>query len=201
MLAYLQGQIIARDEQSVVLLAQDVGYQVYLSERDLQALPPEQSEQSFFIYQHVRENANILYGFPSWPDRKLFLALLGVSGVGPKMALAILSAHPAAEIVNIIYRGDTAGLNIGKKTAEKVVVELKDKIGRLFPDLIADKNAKATSWPAGQLEQGFLLEVRAALNALGYTARETEAILRKHQAALADIKSVEAAVTYLLKNM
>ena len=201
MIAYLQGQIIARDEQSVVLLAQDGGYQIYLSERDLRALPPEQSEQSFFIYQHIREDANVLYGFPGWPDRKLFMALLGVSGIGPKMAMTILAAHTAAEIVNIIYRGDTAGLNIGKKTAEKVVVELKDKIGKLFPELITDKNAKAASWPAGQLEQSFLLEIRAALNALGYTARETEDILRKHQAALADLKSVEAAVTYLLKNL
>ena len=183
------------------MLAQDVGYQIYLSERDLQALPPEQSEQSFFIYQHIREDANVLYGFPGWPDRKLFMALLSVSRIGPKMAMTILAAHTAAEIVNIIYRGDTAGLNIGKKTAEKVVVELKDKIGKLFPELITDKNAKAASWPAGQLEQGFLLEIRAALNALGYTARETEDILRKHQAALADLKSVEAAVTYLLKNL
>ncbi|MDR1324310.1 MAG: Holliday junction branch migration protein RuvA [Candidatus Margulisbacteria bacterium] len=201
MIAYLQGQIIARDEQSVVLLAQDVGYQIYLSERDLQALPPEQSEQNFFIYQHVREDVNVLYGFPDWPARKLFLVLLGVSGIGPKMALTILSAHTATEIVNIIYRGDTAGLNIGKKTAEKVVVELKDKIGKLFPALIADKNAKAASWAAVPLEQGFLLEVRAALNALGYTARETEEIIRKNQAALADLKSVEAAVTHLLKNL
>ncbi|MDR1453919.1 MAG: Holliday junction branch migration protein RuvA [Candidatus Margulisbacteria bacterium] len=201
MIAYLQGQIIARDEQSVVLLAQDVGYQIYLSERALQALPPEQTEQSFFIYQHIREDTNVLYGFSGWPERKLFLALLGVSGIGPKMAMTILAAHSAAELVNIIYRGDTAGLNIGKKTAEKVVVELKDKIGKFFPELLTDKNAKAAAWPAGQLEQGFLLEIRAALNALGYTARETEEILRKNQAALAGIKSVEAAVTYLLKNL
>ncbi|GBR76236.1 Holliday junction helicase RuvA [Candidatus Termititenax persephonae] len=201
MIAYLQGQIAARDEQSVVLVVGGVGYQVYLSERDLRAIPPERREQTFFIYQHVREDANVLYGFPSWQERKIFLALLSVSGIGPKMALTILAAHPAAEIVNIIYRGDTAGLSIGKKTAEKVVVELKDKIGKLFPELIMDKNAKAESWAVSQLEQGFLSEIRAALNALGYTLKETDDIIRRNQAALAALKSVEEAVTYLLKHL
>ena len=200
MIAYLQGQIVARDEQSVVLVVNDVGYQVYLSERVLQAIPPEQREQTFFIYQHIREDANVLYGFQSWQERKLFMALLGVSGVGPKAAMTVLSAHLAAEIVNLIYRGDAAALSVGKKTAEKIVVELKDKIGKIFPELITDKNNRSAPLSVN-IEQTFLLEIRSALNALGYTARETDDIIRKNQTALTELKSIEEAVTYLLKNL
>lgn len=199
MIAYLQGQIIARDEQSVVLVVNDIGYQVYLNERALQAIPPEQREQTFFIYQHIREDANVLYGFPNWQERKLFMSLLSVSGVGPKMAMTVLSARPAAEIVNLIYRGDAA-LGIGKKTAEKIVVELKDKIGRIFPELITDKNNRSAPLSVN-IEQTFLLEIRSALNALGYTAKETDDIIRKNQAALTELKSIEDAVTHLLKNL
>jgi len=201
MIAYLQGQIIARDEQSIVLNVNGVGYQVFLSEHDLQALPPENGEQTFYIYQHIREDANTLFGFTNWQGRKLFVALLSVSGIGPKMAMSILAKHSAAELVGIIYRGDATGLSIGKKTAEKVILELKDKIAKIFPDLLMNKNDRVLS-PVSAIRSGdFFTEIKAALTALGYTTREIEELLHRHQIALAESDSVEKAITYLLKQL
>ncbi|MDR1997869.1 MAG: Holliday junction branch migration protein RuvA [Candidatus Margulisbacteria bacterium] len=201
MIAYLRGHIIARDEQSVVLDVQGVGYQVYLSERGLQGLALDKREQAFYIYQHIREDANVLYGFREWQERKLFLTMLAVSGVGPKMALTVLARHSPAETVNLIYRGDAAGLGLGKKTAEKIVLELKDKIAVLFAELITDKNNKALPRADSLLEESFLTDIRAALSALGYTAKESELALRQHQAALTALDSTEKAVTYLLRHL
>ena len=197
MIAYLQGQIVARDEQSIVLDVNGVGYQIYLSEHDL--ISSEKREQTFYIYQHIREDANLLFGFTDWQGRKLFVTLLSVSGVGPKMAMSILAKHSAVELVNIIYRGDVSALSIGKKTAEKVVLELKDKIAKVFPELITDKNNRVLPAVTGAAD--FFSEIKAALGALGYTAKEIEELLRKHQVALAEINSVEKAVTYLLKHL
>ncbi|MDR2431220.1 MAG: Holliday junction branch migration protein RuvA [Candidatus Margulisbacteria bacterium] len=200
MIAYLQGKILAKDEQSVILETGGVGYQICLSARALKELPGKR-EQAFYIYQHIREDARLLYGFADWPTRQVFLTLLGVPGVGPKMALSILDRHAAAEAVNIIYRGDAGSLGAGKKTAEKIIVELKDKIARLFPELIRDKNISPLSAADSLLEEGFLADLRSALGALGYTPKESELLVRKHISALAGLNSTEEAVTYLLKHL
>lgn len=201
MIAYLQGKILAKDEQSIILEVNGIGYQIYLNERELQKLDLAKREQAFYVYQHIREDANLLFGFADWLERKLFLALLSVNGVGPKVAMGILAKHTAAEIVNLIYRGDTSALEAGKKTAEKIIVELKDKIAKLFPELITDKNNRSLALSGSILEEGFLADIRAALTALGYTAREIDLVCRKHQPALAELNSTEEAVTYLLKQL
>jgi holliday junction DNA helicase RuvA len=141
MIAHLRGRVLSKTPQSVVVETSGVGYEVTISIPTFTALPAEGNEVSLLIHTHVREDALALFGFMSSTEKRLFEKLLGISGIGPKLAVTVLSGLPPERLVAAIHGQDHATLTripgVGKKTAERIVLELKDKLQELAPAPIA----------------------------------------------------------------
>ncbi|MBD0330075.1 MAG: Holliday junction branch migration protein RuvA [Thermoleophilia bacterium] len=168
MISRLRGKPVARTPEGLVLDVNGVGYLVQATPS---ALRKAEGRGEFTIetYLHVREDALQLYGFADAAERELFVHLLSVNGVGPKVALAILAGSPAAELRRAIAREDAARFQaipgIGRKTAERIVLELKEKLG-----------GDATAAPAREPGEGHTV-AREALLELGYSVAEAEQAL------------------------
>ena len=132
MIAHLRGKLISRHPSLVIVETAGVGYDVTISVPAFAELPPLGSEVAFHIHTHVREDQIALYGFLRPEEKQLFEKLITVSGIGPKLAITILSGMPADEMANSIRGNDLARLTkipgIGRKTAERMVLELRDKL-------------------------------------------------------------------------
>jgi Holliday junction DNA helicase RuvA len=132
MIARLDGVLLEKRGDAAVLDVQGVGYLVHLSLQSMGRLPPEGGRAQLRCYTHVREDALQLFGFVTAEEEELFHLLIGVSGVGPRLALNVLSGMPAGELAIAILHGELPRLTriqgVGKKTAERLVLELKDKI-------------------------------------------------------------------------
>ena len=132
MIAHLRGRLIAKRPNQAVVEVAGVGYDVTITIPTFSDLPAAGSEVALHIYTHVREDAIALFGFLRAEEKQLFEKLIQVSGIGPKLAITILSGMPAPEMVAAIRAGDIARLTripgIGKKTAERMVLELRDKL-------------------------------------------------------------------------
>lgn len=163
MIASLRGRVIARGLDHVVLEANGLGYKVFVPRQ------PEGDELLLHTHQVVREDGHFLYGFGSREELALFELLIGVSGVGPKAALAILSISRPADVAAAIASGDATALarapGVGKKTAERLIVDLKSKVAG-----IAAAPGGTAPLPAD--------EVAAALQTLGFSAAEAAAAVR-----------------------
>ena len=168
MIARLRGRLAGRRPDGIVLDVAGVGYLVHATPSVLRGAEPG-GELVVETHLHVREDALQLYGFADAAERELFVQLLSVSGVGPKVALAIVSGSPAEELRRAIALEDTARFQaipgIGKKTAQRVVLELKEKLG-------LDADAPRPS--GGAVAATF---ARDALVNLGYSVAEAEAAL------------------------
>jgi holliday junction DNA helicase RuvA len=155
----LEGELAEKLGDRVVLAVGGIGYEVLVSVRTLAKLPPVGRRVRMFTRLHVREDAMVLFGFDTAEDRLMFDLLNGVSGIGPKLALAFLSVHSPDGLRRAVASGDVAALatvpGVGKKTAGRIVVDLKDKLG------VGDA-----------IVTGPLSEVREALLALGLTPGE-----------------------------
>src|SRR5712691_682034 len=132
MIAHLRGKLLAKHPNQAIVEAGGVGYDVTISVPTFSSLPEAGSEVSLFIHTHVREDALALYGFLQTADKTLFEKLISVSGIGPKLANTILSGMPdTSKIAGAIRNGDISRLaripGVGKKTAERMVLELRDK--------------------------------------------------------------------------
>jgi Holliday junction DNA helicase RuvA len=132
MIAHLRGKLITRHPNLVVLETAGVGYQVTVSVPTFSQLPSLGSEVALHIHTHVREDQLALYGFIRPEEKQLFEKLITVSGIGPKLAVTVLSGMPADEMINAIRGNDLARLTkvpgVGRKTAERMVLELRDKL-------------------------------------------------------------------------
>lgn len=135
MIAHLRGLLLSKSPQNAIVEAAGVGYEVAISIPTFTALPAEGKEVSLLIYTHVREDALALFGFMSRTEKRLFEKLLSISGIGPKLALTVLSGLPSERLIGAIQGQDHATLTripgIGKKTAERIVLELRDKLDEL----------------------------------------------------------------------
>jgi Holliday junction DNA helicase RuvA len=172
MIGSLRGEILDRDlEGSVLLEVNGVGYVVNVSTRALPELAPGASV-FLHVHHHIREDAQTLYGFTSRDERATFQVLVATHGIGPALALAILSTHPPAALVDIVAHADAAALTlvpgVGKKTAERLLVELKSRLA--LPVLDGAPGGGAGSAVA---------EVREALAGLGYGNEEIREVLRE----------------------
>jgi len=131
-IAHLSGTLVEKRGDAAVVDVGGVGYLVHLSLQSMARLPTEGAEVRLRTYTHVREDALQLFGFATEDEERLFSLLIGVSGVGPRLAQTILSGMPAAELAEALMGGEIARLTqisgVGKKTAERLVVELKDKL-------------------------------------------------------------------------
>jgi Holliday junction DNA helicase RuvA len=160
MIAHLRGNVFSKQPNRVVVEAGGVGYDVAISIPTFTALPAEGAPVSLHIYTHVREEAISLFGFVEIAEKRLFEKLLAVSGIGPKLAITVLSGIASEKLVAAIRGQDHATLTripgIGKKTAERVVLELKDRL-----DDLATAPASTIAGPAGD-------DVLSAMVNLGY---------------------------------
>ena len=133
MIALLEGRVAVRRADHVVIACGGVGYRLAVSAETLRHIPRVGTEATVHTHLIVRDDALLLYGFATEEERDLFLMLIGVQAVGPKMALAVLSGGPPREVLGAVAAGDTARLQaapgIGKRTAERIVVELREKVG------------------------------------------------------------------------
>lgn len=175
MIARLRGPILEKSPGRVVLECAGVGYEALVSIPTFAALPESGHEVSLHIHTHVREDQLALYGFSSLDEKRLFEKLLSISGVGPKLALTILSGLEPERLIAAIRSGDHATLTripgVGKKTAERVTLELKDKLQALAA------GAPITPLPgtAGAVAE----DVLSALENLGYPRIAAEKALAK----------------------
>jgi Holliday junction DNA helicase RuvA len=137
-IAYLRGRLSAKQPNRIVIDVNGVGYDVSVPLSTFYGLGDEGVEVALRIHTHVREDALALYGFATALELLLFERLIGVSGIGPKLALAVLSGIEPNELIRAIEQSNIARLTaipgVGKKTSERIVVELKDRLPRLRPD-------------------------------------------------------------------
>lgn len=168
MIGFLHGTVKTSGNTSIILMVSGVGYKVFCPLSTLVSTT-ENETLELYIHTHVREDHITLYGFKNEEELFLFEKLTSVSGIGPKSALAMLSVHSSASLADAIERGDKDALShtpgVGKKTAEKIILELKGKLSHL-----ADNTGDDTT-----------LEVRLALEALGYSAKEIHDALKNVQ--------------------
>jgi Holliday junction DNA helicase RuvA len=172
-IALVRGEVAVRRADHVVLVAAGVGYRLAVSAETLRHVPAVGREATLHAHLVVRDDALALFGFASEEERELFLLLVGVPSVGPKMALAVLSGGPPRELVGALAAGDTARLQaapgIGKRTAQRIVAELREKVaGREGAD---DPIVVLRPDDPRALARDGLLE-------LGFTAAEAERLLR-----------------------
>ncbi len=180
MIAALTGRLALKAPSHVTLDVQGVGYEVFIPLSTFYALPDLNESASLSVYTHLREDAIQLYGFITALEKDSFILLTGISGIGPKLALSVLSALNVPDLVSAIQAGDVEKLasvpGIGKKTAARIALELKDKVERLraTPAPIP----QTAGGPTGRLQDDAL----SALVNLGYKAADVkEAIARAAQ--------------------
>ena len=179
MIALLRGEVVVRRTDHVVVLSASVGYRAAVSAETLRHVPPLGEEVTLHTHLIVRDDALALYGFHSEQERDLFLMLLSVQAVGPKVALAVLSAGAPRELIRALAAGDAARFQavpgIGKRTAERIIVELREKVG------VDGEAAGAARMPIvarrGEPQDPRLL-ARDGLLELGYAPLEAEDLLR-----------------------
>ncbi|HKV41549.1 MAG TPA: Holliday junction branch migration protein RuvA [Blastocatellia bacterium] len=138
MIAHISGKLIQKQPNQVVIDVGGVGYEISIPLSTFYEVGELGSDLSLNIHTHVREDALLLFGFRTKGEKELFLKLTGVSGIGPKLAITILSGMPVQELVPAIRSNDLARLTsipgVGRKTAERLVVELRDKLGAIQPE-------------------------------------------------------------------
>lgn len=196
MIGYLHGRVIALYTDHCLLDVHGVGYRVFVANSTRTKLR-QREEASLFIYTSVREDAIVLYGFTTEEEYDLFLQLIGVSGIGPKVALGILSAITVEGLCRAIQNKQASVLTklpgIGKKSAERLILELKDKVafrGSAEEELLTIENGEEVGDDAAS-------EAMAALQSLGYTPSEIAPVIRK----TAKYKTTEAIIKASLKEL
>lgn len=199
MIGRLQGMLVEKQPSWVILDIQGVGYEVELPLSAFANLPAAGEKFTLWIHQVIREDANLLYGFARLEDRQLFRELIKVSGIGPKVALAILSSLESRQLLTVIQNGDLQALTrvpgIGKKTAERLLVDLKDRLKSWQPQQMAKLELPVD---AQQPTTDHRAEAEAALVALGYKPAEaTKAVA----AIYIETLDTQALIKAVLKGM
>ena len=189
MIAYVRGVLVEKSPTRAIVEAAGVGYELLIPISTYERLPREGSEAKLLAVHCVREDDEMLFGFSTADERELFVKLMGVSGVGPKIALAILSGASVGELALAISSGDAKRLaavkGIGKKTAEKICVELKDKVDAL---------AFAARGGGGTVALPIAADAVAALRALGFNDETSAKMVSAILAQEPDVDSVERVI-------
>ena len=197
MIAYIRGTLTEKDPTRVVIEAAGVGYELVISLSTYEALPREGAEAKLLTYHCVREDDEILFGFASEQEKEMFVKLTSVSGVGPKIAISILSGSTLGELALAISTNDAKRIasikGVGKKTAEKICVELRDKVSALDAASLAGGNS------AGGAESAVLRDAVAALRALGFNEETSSKMVTDVLAKDPSVDSVEKIVRLALK--
>ena len=187
MIALLRGVLIEKHPNQAIVEAGGVGYDVTIPVSTFTHLPNPGAEVKLRIHTHVREDALALYGFLTQDEKALFEKLIGVSGIGPTLAVKILSGLAAADLIHSIRRGEVDRLvripGIGKKTAERMVLELRDKL----PAAVGDEPEAPAAAALSAIDQ----DVLSALLNLGCARPQAESAVRKAKATAGPAESAD----------
>lgn len=193
MIAFLNGTVAGRTSHEAYIDVRGVGYEVFMSQDSLSRLPETGQRVHILTYLQVSDNGLALFGFLSESEATLFKEMIAVSGVGPKMALAALSTFSPKDLIGAIVAQDVKAVSkipgVGKKSASRIILELKDK----FPDA----QASAPSAASEEVETDAIRAVREGLGSMGFTAEEVAFALKD---APADLQE-SALLQYALKRL
>lgn len=199
MIAYLKGRVLSKEPSSVVIETGGVGYNVEVPLSTYYELGDAGSEAELLIHTHVREDAFLLYGFNTAGERSLFRRLIGISGVGPKLALAIIGGMGSSEFLGSVEVGDIGRIvqipGVGKKTAERLIVELKDKMTELKSELQVELDVTVVQPSSIQLD------VISALENLGYKRSVADKAARSALTELGEDCTFEELLKRTLANL
>ncbi|MGN0341993.1 MAG: Holliday junction branch migration protein RuvA [Roseburia sp.] len=202
MYAYIKGQLAEIvGAEHIVVENNGIGYNVRVSSRTVEELPDIGQQVKVYTYQYIREDAMELYGFLTRDDKKVFELLIGVSGIGPKGALAILSVMSTDDLRFAVLSDDAKAIakapGVGNKTAQRLIIELKDKLS--LEDAFEDKLTHTLLNEEKKEQIGRKQEAIEALVALGYSASEAAGAIRSLE--LSEEESVEEILKQALKQM
>jgi Holliday junction DNA helicase RuvA len=201
MIAHLKGTLLKKTTDSLIIDNSGVGYEVFVPLSTFYSLPEEDETINLHIHTHVKEDAFILFGFKTILEKKVFRLLITISGIGPKLAINILSGIGPDELIEAIARGDVVKLQsipgVGKKTAERIALELKDKAGKISSDLsIPPVKARTPE------DKTILDDALSALLNLGYPAKAASRAVEKAISGLADGEiSLEGVIKEALRQL
>lgn len=198
MIAYVSGTLAEKKPTVVVIDVQGLGYQLLIPTSTFEGLPAVGEAVRLYTVHHVREDAITLFGFATDGERQMFETMLSVSGVGPKLALAALSAMSPAELREHVLNGDATLLTnipgVGRKTAERLVVELRDRVLRID---VADGTAPLSG--GSDVRAAARADALAALEALGFARAAAERNLRKVLRNHPGVQSAEELIRLALR--
>lgn len=203
MISYIRGELVSFEEDKVIVDVGGVGFGIFMSAQAMSLLPSAGNEVKLHTYLNVKEDAMQLFGFLTKDDLHVFKLLIGVSGIGPKGGQSILSVLSPDDLRFAVMAGDVKAISaspgIGKKTAEKLIVELRDKLSieDALEHAVADEKGvpRGTSSVTGEVQS----EAVQALVALGYGS--TEALKAVKQAEITEDTDVEAVLKQALRAM
>lgn len=191
MIAYVKGILAEKSFDRVIVEAAGVGYELFIPVSTFDKLPREGEEVKLLAWHCVREDDEILFGFATAPEREMFLKLTQVSGVGPKIAIAILSGYSIGELSLAIASGNAKRISaikgVGKKTAEKICVELKDKVNAIEALAATSRSSK------DDVKAPMLRDAILALSALGFneeTANKMVTQVVQENPSVSDVETV-----------
>lgn len=198
MIGRIRGKLLEKQAPELLVDVNGVGYEIHAPMTTIYQLPALGENVELFTHLIVREDAHLLFGFAGLQDRALFRALIKVNGVGPKLALTILSGMDVADFVRCVRDNNAAGLvklpGVGKKTAERLLIEMRDRLHDWHADGVSVSEGTA-QLPRGDNEQ--LLEAESALIALGYKPQEATRMIA---AVKKENASSEELIRAALKN-
>ena len=181
MIGQIRGTLIARQAPEILVDVGGIGYEIQVPMTTLYQLPELGQPVTLLTHFVVREDAQQLFGFAEPADRRLFRELIKVSGVGPRLALTLLSGMDAADFARCLQRDDVAALvalpGVGRKTAERLLVEMRDKAGDWLDELSPESAAQAETGKAGAQSHEQRAEAEQALVALGYKLTEAAKLI------------------------
>ena len=200
MIFSVNGELSDILDDRIVLVTAGLGYEIFIPERLKQELPAIGEFLKVHTYHHVREDQQSLFGFLSLSDKDFFNMLISVSGVGPKVALKMLSDLDATLISSAIVGNNIAQLTqisgVGKKMAERLIIELKDKVSAFSSSTVEGMVSSSN-----QLSATFKDDLSLALKALGYTQDEVNRSIQQASARLSDDMSIQQAIKTTLKSL
>ena len=181
MISYIRGELAAQYEDKVIVDVGGIGYGIYMSAQSMSKLPPVGSEVKIHTYLNVKEDSMQLFGFLSEDDLEMYQLLLNVNGIGPKAALGVLSVLTPDDLRFAVLADDAKAIakapGIGNKTAQKLILELKDKLS--LEDAFEKKLGKASETMPLPADSDAKTEALEALTALGYSASDALKAVRK----------------------
>ena len=196
MIGFLKGKATHITSDYCLLDVHDVGYRVFISNQTRAHISPN-AEVMLYIHTNVREDAILLYGFFSREEYDLFLLLIGISGIGPKVAQGILSSATVNDFYCMVQQKDVKGITklpgIGKKTAERILLELKDKLS----DVSVEDLPEGDNTVEAEIENGMVAEATEALLTLGFQDSEIQRVFRQKHSC----QNTEELIRYALAEL